>query len=219
MLRVYRDLQINEFLIAAGDCSQGGSDYNACQFYSKNFMDVPLVYHSKGVAAQMTTEVFPILEKICDLTGVPPLVCFERNNGGASEMERLAAMNRLAKYSLYVKKLPGQVTPEESNKYGWDTTSLSRGDMFGDLKQAIDNRIVNLYDKPTVDELFSIVSVYRAGKWQGEAEKGGHDDLTIALAIAIQVSQSALPPQSVNRKPPGWYNQSQSYNSPPMGWK
>lgn len=216
MFRRYRPIEPNEFLIAAADCSQGGSDYNACQFYSKTKLDVPLVYHARGVAAQMTAECFPIFEKLFDITGIPPLVCFERNNGGASEMERLAALNRLSKYVIYVKQVPGQVTPEHTNKYGWDTSGTTRGAMFGDLKDMIDRHAVTLYDKPTIDELFSIIKVYRAGTWQGEAESGAHDDLTIALAIAIELSLDAklIVPQSVNRTPPPWYNPSMSYNNP-----
>lgn len=216
MFRVYRQPEPGEFFIVAGDCSQGGNDFNACQFLSKSRLDVPVVYHSRGVAAQMTAEVFPVIEKLFDITGIPPIVCFERNNGGASEMERLAALNRLSKYSLYIKTLPGQVAPQQTNKYGWDTTGASRGGMIGDLSDTIENRIISLYDKPTIDELFSFIKVYRAGRWTGEAEKGSHDDLTIALAIAneLRLDIKVVVPKSLNREAPAWYNRSMSYNNP-----
>lgn len=152
-------------------------------------MDVPLVYHAQGVAAQQTNEIQPIFEKLKDITGIRPIVALERNNGGASEMERLAAMNHNGKYDLFTFKTQGQVEERDSNKLGWDTTSSTRGAMCGDLKNCIDSKVITIYDKPTIDQMYSFIKVYRAGKWQGEAEKGMHDDLIMSLAIAWQLYQ------------------------------
>lgn len=197
--RQYRKFERGEFVIVGGDCSQGGSDYNACQFLSKTKLDVPLIYHSRGVAADMTIRIFPVLEAIFDQTGVKPMVALERNNGGASEMSRLAALNRMDKYQLYTMKQFGVVNPQDTDKYGYITSSATRPQMLGDLKSMIDSRAFNIYDEPTINEMFSFI-INKNGK--PEAESGAHDDLIISLAIAIQLYQTESPTataQSISR--------------------
>lgn len=197
--RQYRKFERGEFIIVGGDCSQGGSDYNACQFLSKTKLDVPLIYHSRGVAADMTIRIFPVLEEIFDQTGVKPMVALERNNGGASEMSRLAALNRMDKYKLYTMKQFGVVNPQDTDKYGYITSSATRPQMLGDLKSMIDSRAFNIYDEPTINEMFSFI-INKNGK--PEAESGAHDDLIMSLAIAVQLYQTESPTataQSINQ--------------------
>ena len=191
MFRQYRQLQKDEFIIVGGDCSQGGADSNVAQFYSVTLQDVPLIYHSKGVAATMTTTIYPVLERIADFTGIKPLVGFERNMGGASEMERLAVLNRLGKYVLYtMPKIGSTVSDTTTTHYGFDTTSLSRPMLLGGLKEIIDVKGIIIYDKKTIEEM-SLFIVNRQGK--PEAAKGAHDDTVIALAVALFMQRNAIP--------------------------
>lgn len=192
MFYQYRPLKSGEFIVAGGDCSQGGDDYNVTQFVSKTQLDVPIVYRSRGVAAQMTGVLVPALEYIYDKTGIVPVIGLERNNGGASEMERLSGLNRNQKYSLYVSKTIGTTDPKDTNKYGYTTNTATRPKMLGDLKDAIDQQLLRIYDKATVSELFSFV--LKNGK--PEAEVGSHDDTIMALAIAWQMYQTENPPVS-----------------------
>ncbi len=190
IFKQYRPLKEGEFIIVGGDCSQGGADYNACAFMSKSGLDFPIIYHSRGVAAQMTPEIFSVLEKIFDATGVPPIVAFESNNGGASEMERLSVLNRLNKYRLYVMKSVGRVESEPTGKYGYNTNTATRPILLGDWKQAVDNKLVGLYDKETIKEHLSFI-ISPSGK--PEAESNAHDDLIFAHAIAWQLFQTESP--------------------------
>jgi hypothetical protein len=64
------------------DTAAGGSDYCAAQFLSKTKLDVPIVYHSHTLASEMTPVLQEELERIYDLTRVPPVIAYERNNGG-----------------------------------------------------------------------------------------------------------------------------------------
>jgi len=191
MFKIYRELEKGEFFVIGGDCSQGGADYNACAFMSKTKRDFPVVYHQRGVAAQMTSDVFPVLEKIYDQTGIPPVVAFERNMGGASEMERLNVMNRYAKYKLFVMPSIGMVESSESNQLGYSTNASTRPILLGDFKRAIDGRSIKLYDKDTVNELYSFI-VGKQGKPQ--AESNAHDDLIFSHAIAFQLYQQCEAP-------------------------
>ena len=66
--------------------------------------------------------------------------------------------------------------------------------MLSDLKEAIDKRVLRVYDKPTIDEMFSFIIVQTSTAWKAQAEQGGYDDLVMSLAIAWQMYQEAKLP-------------------------
>lgn len=189
--RQYRPFRAGEFIVVGADGAAGGEDYNAAQFVSKTKIDVPLVYHNKGLATEMTNELHIKLEEIFDTTGVIPVVAYERNNGGVFEMERLATLNRAGKYKLFVMPTVGRAgEAPESVKYGWDTNSATRPAMLTQLKDAIDKQALTIYDKPTIEEMFSFVVMQTSTSWKAQAESNSHDDLIMALAIAWQLYQT-----------------------------
>lgn len=192
MFRQYRTIAKGEFIIAGGDCSQGGSDFNCTQFFSKTRLDVPLVYHQRGVAATQTTDILPVLNKIADITGVQPVVGLERNMGGASEMERLKVLNKDNKYRLFLMPIIGSDSKsgERSDKLGVDTSALSRPILVGGLKEIIDVNGLGIYDRQTIDELAIFIENSRG---KPEAATGGHDDTVMSLAIAWYMSLFELP--------------------------
>lgn len=195
--RQYRVIERGEFFVIAGDCSQGGDDYNACQFMSKTRLDVPLVYHSQGVAAQMTRAVHPVIERISDVTGIKPTVAFETANGGASEMDTLDVLNKLGKYDLFTMPSIGKVSAPQSRILGYVTSGSTRPVVVGDLKDAVDKTVIGVYDIPTINEFYSFIK-NKVGK--PEAEAGMHDDLTISLGIAWQLAQICLAPEPVSQQ-------------------
>lgn len=210
MWRQYRDIEKGEFFVVGADCAAGGTDYNACQFFSKTKLDVPLVYHAKGLATEMTNAVLPVLERLNDLTGKPPTIAYERANGGLFEMERLATLNRLQKFDVYRMATYGNVTNPESVKLGWDTNTATRPKMLADLKEAIDGQLIRVYDKPTLEECYSFVVVQTSTSWKAQAEQGAHDDLVMALAIAWQLAQMVAEPVALNQGPPPAWASSQA---------
>lgn len=193
--RRYRQYQKGEFFVVAADTSWGGTDYCAVQFLSKTNLDVPVVYHSKVLATEMTPLIHLELEKIYDQTQVKPVVAFERNNGGVAELERLATLNRNGKYRIFTEqtKVGTTETTESSHKLGYTTNSATRPTMLSMLKEAIDNRLITIYDKPTINEMFAFIISQTSSSWKAQAEQGAHDDLIMALAIAWQLYQSENP--------------------------
>jgi len=195
MLKQFRKIKKGEFFVVGCDCSMGCGDYSVAQFASKNWLDVPLEWSSKSSATEMTTQIYPVLEQLYESTGVRPLVAYERNNGGVFEMERLAALNRLDKFEIFrrTEKDLDDGTINVSNKLGWDTNSATRPAMLETLKDAIDNKLLRLYDRVTVGELLSFVNIRTSTAWKAQAEKNSHDDHVMALAIAwklIEMSES-----------------------------
>jgi hypothetical protein len=151
----------------------------------------------------MTPQIHLELERIYDETGVKPVVAFERNNGGVAEIERLATLNRNGKYTIYVEKSNVGTTETVSDtvKLGWTTSSASRPTMLSMLKEAVDQCLIRIYDKPTITEMFSFIVSQTSSSWKAQAEQGAHDDLIMALAIAWQLYQTENPQvKKVHRK-------------------
>jgi len=196
VFRRYRSYQKGEFIVVGVDTSWGGTDYCVAQFLSKTHLDIPTVYHSKVLATEMTPLIHNELERIYDETKVKPVVAFETNNGGTAEIERLATLNREGKYRIYTQKknIGTTETTEQSVRLGYTTTSATRPTMLSMLKEAIDGRLLRIYDKQTISEMFSFIISQTSSSWKAQAESGAHDDLIMALAIAWQLYQSENPP-------------------------
>lgn len=195
MFRRYREYQPDEFYVVGCDTAAGGLDYCTAQILCKTKLDVPVVYQSKTIATEMTPLIHHELEKIYDTTHVKPVVAFERNNGGLYELERLATLNRNGKYIIYEEKknVGSTESTGTSHKLGWTTSSATRPVMLQMLKEAIDNKLIRIYDKPTVNEMFSFIISQTSSSWKAQAESGAHDDLIMALAIAWQLYQTEAP--------------------------
>lgn len=198
--REYRQFKKGEFVVVFADTAAGGGDFCAAHFMSKTNLDIPLVYHKKVIATEMTPALHAKLEEIYDITGVKPVVAYERNNGGLFEMDRLNSLNRNQKYTIYRAKLNQgtKYTQSEGPKLGWDTNSATRPIMLQMIKDAVDNRLITIYDRPTINEMFSFVEVQTTTAWRAQAEKSAHDDLVMALAGVWQLYQTEKPQQVRN---------------------
>jgi len=185
----FRELERGEFIVVGVDTAVGGNDYCAAQFLSHNKLDVPVVYHSRKMATEMTPEIKNKLEEIYNITGIAPLVAYERNNGGSFELERLARLNKDGKYQIFKMPTRGQDNPPEAVKYGWDTNTATRPAMLSSLKEAIDRKLIKIYDKATLNEMLSFIISQTSSSWKAQAERGANDDLVMALAIAYQLYQ------------------------------
>lgn len=196
MFRQYRQIEQSEFILCAVDTASGGLDNTAAQFLSQTRIDVPLVYSSNVTTADFIPKLASILEKIYDMTKVKPVVSIERQNGGSFLIDRLAGINLAGKYEIFQMPRYGNIENTEAVKLGWDTNSATRPKMLQELKDAIDKRTLTLYDKPTINEMFSFIVVQTSSSWKAQAEQGAHDDLVMALAIAWQMYQICQKPKS-----------------------
>jgi len=148
-----------------------------------------MVYQRDILATEMTNDLLPILNSISDKTKMNPTIAYERQNGGLFEMERIASLNRANKFTVFRMPEYGIVGAENSVRYGWDTNTATRPKMLSDLKEAVDKRLLTIYDKQTIDEMFSFVVMKTSSSWKAQAESNAHDDLVMSLAIAWQLYQ------------------------------
>lgn len=186
MWRQYRKIDKNELLLIGIDTAQGGGDYTAMQVLSYTKLDVPLAYHSQ----QPTSEFIPILhrflEAVANYTGVKPIVAIERNNGGLLHCERLSGLNIKQLYKMFKMPNIGASTQMlQGSRYGWDTNMSTRPVMLSELRTAIHQNLITVYDGLTYGEMLSFI--VKNGKPQ--AERNAHDDLLMALAITWQMYQ------------------------------
>jgi hypothetical protein len=199
--RKYREFEKGEFVLCFADTAAGGGDFCAAHFLSKTKLDIPLVYHSKVIATEMTPKLHARLEEIFDITGVKPVVAYERNNGGFFEMDRMASLNRNQKYTIYKTKLNQgtKYNEKDSPKLGWDTNSATRPAMLGLIKEAVDQKLITIYDRPTINEMFSFIEVQTSANWRAQAEKNAHDDLVMSLAGVWMMYQTEKPAPVYNK--------------------
>lgn len=187
-LKEYRGLYRGEQIYVGVDTSFGCGDESVAQFFSSKRFDFPLVYGTPMIATEMTDELFPILNYVYDETGVIPLVAYERQNGGAFEMERLAKLNKGGKFDIFrnlITDADGKI--KKSDKLGWDTNTQTRPQMLGHLKEAVDSKLIHIYDVKTIEQMFSFVRVQHSNAIKAEAERNAHDDYVMALAIAYEM--------------------------------
>ncbi len=193
MFRIYRQPKRGEFFLLGGDTAQGGSDSNMGGALSYSQLDFPIVWDFPfTVAATVTPQLHQLLEWIYSVTLIAPVIALERQNGGASEMERLRVMNRWGHYRLYVsRKFGTEDGEEETEKLGWDTNNLTRPKLIGDWRDAFDGEVCVIYDGPTISQHKTFISNKRG---RPEAAAGKHDDGVIYSAICWQMYQTERPP-------------------------
>lgn len=188
MFKQYREIKKGEHYVVAVDTAMGANDYTAAQYLCREHLDVPLVYHSRDTTKLFLPSLAKSLEKIYDLTGQRAIVAIERQNGGAILMDEIAARNILGKYTIFMMPATGSGQQyQDTSRAGFDTNSATRGSMLAALKSVVDSKVLRIYDKDTVSEMFSFVKVQSSSLWRAQAERGKHDDLMMALAIAYQM--------------------------------
>lgn len=192
----FKDFKQGDAVVVGADTSMGAGDWCVAQFLVRPLKviarpTVPQVYRTKSAAPQMTDDLVEELESIYDVTGIKPIVAYERNNGGAFEMERLIQFNRNHKFEVFKQPTFGREDAPEAVKYGIDTTSSTRPSMLSSLKGLIDKREIDLFDKVTIGELFSFINVRTSSTWKAQAEPHAHDDHVMSLAITWMVHELA----------------------------
>ena len=195
MFILLRNLRRGEFIVIFVDTAGEGSDFNAGQFLSKTYLDVPLVMHYEGSIVDVTPKLLPVLKWIHEVTGIRPIIAYETNNGGGYELERLNRLNKEGHFTIYCQyKLGVEGRLERTDKMGWNTNTATRPAMMTGIEDLVNNGLVTIYHIPTINEMFSFVKKMKPGGWKAEAEEGANDDLIMALAGAWQLYQTEPAP-------------------------
>lgn len=199
MFKHYRKLNRDEFLVIGYDMAMGGDDYSSIVPVSKTYVDVPFVYNSQETATTTTNKLLPMLKTIYEQTGVKPVLAPETNNGGTYEINRMLNSPEAPYFTMYRPKTGiGTMDIDQGEKYGFTTNSATRPKMLEELKNAIDNKLIKIYDRYIINQLYSFIIKRSPSGWKPQAEQGQHDDLVMALAIAWQLYQTENPIKPFN---------------------
>lgn len=200
--RLQRQPNPNEFFVCGADPAEG-HDYCAAHWLSKSTQEVVLTFQGRMESTQFGYELAKGSTLIYKATGLWPTIAVERNTGQAT-IARLLDLNYP---SLYRHQDTNRMTPTEDDKIGWPTNVATRQQMLDDLALVIKQRVLHVYDKPTLKEMLHFIRNPKTGK--PEAEKGttsdestGHDDLVMALAIAWQMYNRVSTPMNPNLELP-----------------
>jgi hypothetical protein len=217
LFRQFRAFKKGELILVHADTAGGGGDDNYAHFISRNNKDQVMVYQDNTTCTNMTNNLHTILEKIADVTGIKPIVSYERNNGGAFELDRLAALNRLDKYIMYKSPDYGEGDATPSRRFGITMSGTSRPGFLDNAKGIVNERIFVINDAVTVAQMSSFVKVKMNSMWKAQAEAGMHDDAVMAfvgdLAIfvdpniepeVLEIDYAGEAPEWVNGNGPNW---------------
>jgi hypothetical protein len=180
-LYIYQDVKKNERYHAGIDVSAGlKNDHSTIVILDSNGEQVASFYRND-------VPVYKFAKIAYDL-GMYYNYCMylpERNSYG------LDLIQRLRKEAGYLQVLKTQTwdnfTGRKKWDYGWTTSSVNKTKMINDLKEAFETGLILVNDKETLDEMKTFVEV--DGKMQNE-KNSFHDDLVIALALAVQCLKS-----------------------------
>ncbi len=113
------------------------------------------------------------------------MVVPERNGVGLATVLRL--VNELQYPHIYTDKRLDTTTGNENVQYGWTTTPSNRPAMLEELAVAVRTGELGLKCSRTLKEMETFVFTDDMGK-RAEANPGSNDDMVMALAIAVRVS-------------------------------
>jgi len=113
-------------------------------------------------------------------------------------------LQRLQYPKQYVREVQDTYTGKTEKRFGFKTTSLTRPTILSKLIEIVRERCQLLNDKETLEELLTII---RNEKGRIEAPQGGHDDLTMGLAIAFDAKEQVVfPAEPINVAPQYHFN-------------
>jgi hypothetical protein len=96
---------------------------------------------------------------------------------------------------LYERQRLDEEDPQDTEKLGWKTDTLTRPVMLDDLEQAIREGTITDHDERAISEYLTFV---RNAKGKPEAQEGCFDDLVVAGAITLQMHQLCPLPRIIS---------------------
>lgn len=163
-----------------GDTAGEGSDYFIGQVLDARTGTQVAVLRHQFDADQYTRQMYCLGKYYKDA-----LIGIEANFDSypLMELQRLGYMNQ------YVREAIDTYTGKTEKRFGFKTTSLTRPTIISRLIEIVREHTDTINDKETLEELLTII---RNEKGRIEAPEGGHDDLTIALAIAHHIREQVV---------------------------
>jgi hypothetical protein len=185
---IWEEYQPDFSYMVIADVSRGdGADYSAAHVFKIETMEQVAEYQGKP-----STDMYANLLASVGREYGGALLVVENNNIGYNVLEKLIEMNYPnLYYSIkstheYVDQL--QAEYQSNSVPGFTTSPKTRPLIVAKMEEFIRNKIVKISSTRTVEELSTFI--WSNGKAQ--AQKNKNDDLTMSLAIACWVRDTAI---------------------------
>ena len=163
-----------------GDTAGEGSDFFTGHVLDARTGDQVAVLRHQFDADQYTRQMYCLGKYYKDA-----LIGIEANFDSYPIME----LQRLGYLKQYTREAQDTYTGKTEKRFGFKTTSLTRPTILSRLIEIVREHCNLLNDKATLEELLTIV---RNEKGRIEGPEGGHDDLTMGLAIAYHIKDQVV---------------------------
>ncbi len=191
--RIYREPEKKRRYVIGADTAGEGSDWFAAQVIDADSCQQVAVLHQQTDADLFAQQLY-WLGKLYNTALIAPEVNFD-----PTVVDKLADWHYLR---LYMRQKEDDITERVRLSYGYRTDKLNRPVAIAELIELMRDHPECVSDRATLEEMMSFV---RNDHGRAEAAEGAHDDLIMALAIALYVRAQA-PPAEVepNGKPAKW---------------
>lgn len=184
---IWKFPQENHSYVQFGDPAEGvlsdvhdaksDPDRSVAAIFDRNDKDFPMTYYGRPNTIDFGDQMV-LAAKFFNYAWSSP----EMNSIGQSILDTFKRADYEYIYQREYKE--ETIQREDSTKFGWKTTVLTRKPMIADLQEVVRNHEITIYDIRFIEEM-------RVFVWnpQGkpEAEKGEHDDCVIALGGCVQL--------------------------------
>ena len=173
----YKELDpLGQYCIGGDACSGSGEDYASLVARDKKTNEIVATFHAKidsDELAYRAMQMGNFLNKA--------LVAIENEKFGFAANKKLMTIYG----NIYIQRTYNKLEKKVIEKFGWDTTAVTRPMMLSQMQEEIREGSLELMDEILIKECLTFIKNPETKK--AEAEEGMHDDTVIAAAIAGQI--------------------------------
>ena len=178
-IRLYDVPRLTEYCIGGDTAGEGSDFFTGHVLDARTGQQVAVLRHQFD-ADQYTRQMYCLGRYYKDA-----LIGIEAN----FDSYPIKELQRLGYPKQYTRTAQDTYTGKTEKRYGFKTTSLTRPTILSRLIEIVREHCDLLNDKETLEELLTII---RNEKGRIEAPMGGHDDLTLGLAIAYEIKDQVV---------------------------
>lgn len=186
------EIKDHRYVVACDPSSGAAADYSAIQVVDVEEFEQVAEWQGKVDPDQLAEHAFLLA---CVYNGA--LLVPEVNAGWGWQVQQ--RHKRLIgdwrgpahwKPGIYTRPILDKLGQEHTTVMGWSTDMRTRAQMLDTLEQLLRDGSVTIHGTRTLAEMMAFaIPLLSSGQWgKAQAQKGAHDDLVIALAIAVTVA-------------------------------
>jgi len=192
VVTIYEYPLANIPFVMGGDTAEGGVDYSAGQMINNITGNQAAVWHGHEDTDLYAKQMY-CYGKFFNYA----LLSVEMN----FDLHPIKELERLGYRRMYRREVIDEITQKKQQKYGFQTTSVTRPVIIAELVTIARENIGLINDLATLSEMMTFV---RSARGKPEAQFGKHDDLIMSLAIAHHArSQQRMTPYEPEEDGPG----------------